>query len=323
MPRQERLDFKNAIHYVRVRGRDGLKLFFDARDLGRFPFATRHDAPNVHKFELILADVCAECGALLHGYCVEPNSAILVLRTAGAPLQALMRRLGGRYSISRRVTGLGRGEAVYGARYDSKIVAPIYLAHAVRRAHRSPIVGGLCKRRMDYPFSSDRAYSGETAPLPVAMLDVKRALERRGHFGLQGYQKFMDQNETPYVANLLSHGAPLDSRIAGDNVFVQSARYSAAHPGTPPNREQFIAGVARLLNKRPADIESATRVGALGRALVAWHAVRSGAATHSEVGRWFCVTGAALKRAIRHYRGVRRDLFDLAVLPGLDFGAAG
>jgi hypothetical protein len=128
----------------------------------------------------------------------------------------------------------------------------------------------------------------------------------------------MDQDETPYVANLLSYGAPLDSRIVGDKLFVQKARHMAAHPTAPPTREQLIGGVARLLNKTPADIYTTTHVGVLGRALVAWYGLRSGASTLTDMGRWFSVTGATLGQGIRHHREARPDLFNLSHLPEIE-----
>jgi hypothetical protein len=130
----------------------------------------------------------------------------------------------------------------------------------------------------------------------------------------------MDQDETHHVAALLSQGSPLDSRIVGDKVFVQKARHMAAHPAPPPTREQLIEGVARLLHTTPTKIHSATHIGVLGRALVAWYGSRSGAATLSEAGQWFSVTGATLGQAIRHHRGVTPDLFNLVSLPEVEAG---
>jgi REP-associated tyrosine transposase len=318
MPRHERLDFKDAIHYASVRGRGGSQIFFDADTFRHFPHTPRQYAPHVLRFELLLAEACMECGAILHGYCLEPNSGILVVQRAGAPFQALMQRLCGRYSRYRRADGFVGGRGLFGARYDSKVVAPEYLPQAVRRAHRSPVLAGLCRRVVDYPFSSARAYIGEFAPIPIAMIDFRNALKLKGHSGPRGYQEFMDQDETQYVANLLSRGSPQDPRIVGDKVFVQKARHMAAYPAASLTREQLIEGVARLLNKTPADIYSATHVGVLGRALVAWYGVRTGSATLAEVGRWFSVTGATLGQAIGHQRSLAPDLFNLAILPGLE-----
>jgi putative transposase len=311
MPRHERLDFKDAIHYASVRGRGGSQIFFDADTFRHFPHTPRQYAPRVLRFELLLAEACMECGAILHGYCLEPNSGILVVQRAGAPLQALMQRLCGRYSRYLRADGFVGGRDLFGARYDSKVVAPEYLPHAVRRAHRSPVLAGLCRRAVDYPFSSARAYIGEFAPIPITMIDFRNALRLRGHSGPRGYQEFMDQDETQYVANLLSRGSPLDPRIVGDKVFVQKAHQMAARPAAPPTGERLIAAVARLMNVTPADIFSATHVGVLGRALVAWYGLRSGAATPTEIGRWFSISGAALVQSIRRHRKVSPDLFNL------------
>lgn len=317
MPRHERLDFKDAIHHATVRGRNGSEIFFSAHIPGRFPHAPRQYAPHAVKFELLLAESCLECGAALHGYCLEPNAGVLVLQTAGAPLHALMQRLCGRYSQYLRAGGFAGGHGVFGARYSSKVVAPEYLPHVVRRTHRSPILAGLCRRRVDYPFSSERAYTGEFAQIPITTDGLRAALELKGHHGLRGYREFMDQDETHYVANLLSHGSPLDSRIVGDKVFVQKARHMAVHPAPPPSREQLIAGAARLLHTTPTKIHSATHVGVLGRALVAWYGSRSGAATLTEAGRWFSVSGATLGQGIRHHRELRPNLFNLSHLPGI------
>jgi putative transposase len=320
MPRHERLDFKDAIHYALVRGRDGSAIFFDADILRRFPEAPRQYAAHVQRFELLLADACTVYGAVLHAYCVEPNSGIMILQRAGAPLHALMRRLCGRYSRYLRAIGCFGGSGVFGARYDSKVVAPEYLPHVVRHAHRSPVLAGLCRQAVDYPFSSARAYAGELAPIPVAMIDSRNALEPTRLSGPRGYREFMNEDETPYVVNLLSYGSPLDSRVVGDKAFVQKARHRAAHPVVSPTREQLIAGVARLLNKTPADVFSATHVGALGRSLVAWYGVRSGAATLTLVGRWFSVSAATLGQGIRRHRDITPELFDRAVMPALEGG---
>jgi putative transposase len=318
MPRRERLDFKDAIHYASVHGRAGADIFFNPHRFRQFPQARREDAPGALRFESLLGETCQECGTLLYAYCVEPNSATLVLRRAGLPLQAFMQQLCGRYSRYLHTGGLMEGNSAFRARYDAKVVAPQYLFHAVRRAHRRPVVSGLCNRPVDYPFSSERAYLGEAAALPLDMSGVQARMKLRGLSGVRGYRQFMDQDETPFVAKLLSKGSPLDPRIAGDEVFVQKARLLAAHPPEPPTRDQLVESVARLLDKTPNDILSTTHVGPLGRALVAWYGQRMGAATLTEMGRWFSVTGSTLAQGIRHHRSVSPKLFSLAALPGFE-----
>jgi putative transposase len=317
MPRLERFDFKGAIHYVRIRGREGSQIFFDATDLGRAPRALRRNTTNSRKFEDLIDATSEEYGVRLNAYCVEPNSCILVLQRCGAPLDSFMRRLCGRYSRHLRAGDFGKKTPVFGSRYESKVIAPEYLPYAVRRAHGSPVLAGLCMSRVDYPFSSERAYVGESPTVRLDMAPVRDALEQKGYFALHGYRKFMEQPETPYVAKLFTRGAPSDSRVVGSKVYVQQARITAADPSPPLSKDQLVEGVARLLNTTPAEIHSATHIGVLGRALVAWHGMRNGAATLTEMGRWFSVTGATLGQGMRHQRSVAPNLFE-SVLQGLE-----
>jgi hypothetical protein len=318
MPRPDRLDFPGAIHYTQVHGTDGAHIFFDPVILAQIGTVSRQHAPDLQQFERLIAAVGEECQAVFYGYSVEPNSSVLVLQTLGAPLEAFMRRLCGQYSRYLRLNGRLNGvQSAFAARYESKVISSEYLPHAVRRAHRAPIASGSFPRRMDYPFSSERAYTGERAPLPLNLTVVRKALEQHGFVGARGYREFMDQPDAPYVATLFERGAPLDSRIVGRQLFVQQAKHWAAHPASPPTREQLILGVARLLNTSETEIFASTHTGVLGRALVAWYARRTRAATMSTVGQWFSVTRAALGQGIRHYRPIEPDLFNLAELPGI------
>jgi hypothetical protein len=354
MPRPHRLDFRGAIHYVRVRGQDGASVFFDSQIL-RGSGPPRASAVSLLEFERLLAEVGAECGSRLHGYNVEPNAATLVVRTAGAPLEALMQRLCGQYSRYRhgRVRaspsagvdansdseGLGqpplnhpqsrtnqasrppinRAVRVFGGRYESKVLAPEYAPHAVRRAHLRPVLVGLCSRAVDYPFGSAVAYLGKPSRIPLDVSAVNIALQARGLVGLGGYREFMEQPETAFVANLFERGCVFDSRVIGNRLFVMQARERVAHPPPAPTREQLIAGVARLIHKEPEELFSSSHAAVLGRSLVAWYGMRAGAATLKQIGEWFSVSGATLGQGIRHYRKVAPALFNFRTLPGPRF----
>jgi hypothetical protein len=357
MPRPHRLDFRGAIHYVRVRGQDGANVFFDLqrlRDLSGNPRAS----VSLLEFESLLAEVGAECGSRLYGYSVESNAATLVVQTAGAPLEALMQRLCGQYSRywhgrARRSPSLGAGAKtdentltqssqseqlwrtnqavrlslgvkaaqVFAGRYESKVLAPAYVPHAVRRAHFRPVQAGLCVRAVDYPFGSATAYLGKPSRVPLDMGAVMIALRGRGLVGLLGYREFMEQPETAFVANLFERGCAFDSRIVGNKVFVMQARQRVAHRPPVPTREQLIAGVARLIHREPAELHSSDHVAVLGRSLVAWYGMRAGAATLKQIGEWFSVSGATLGQGIRHYRQAKPELFNMHELPGLRFNS--
>jgi hypothetical protein len=250
---------------------------------------------------------------------VEPNAAAWVLQTAGMPLSAFMLRLAGQYSrylhSQQRVPDTINP---FARRYESKVLAPEYVPHAVRRVHASPRLAGLCMRPADYPFSSAQAYLDRPAQVAVDLSAVREALERRGLFGLQGYREFMDLPETPYVANLFERGSVLDARIVGTPLFVRQALDRAKHPPSPPTREQLIAAVAQLIRQAPAEIFTATHAGVLGRSLVAWYGLRAGTASLAEIGSWFDVSGATLGQGIRHHRRLAPELFDRLSVPELE-----
>jgi hypothetical protein len=318
LSRPRRLDFHGAIHIVHVRGREGFNIYFDASVLDRSAVELWSAVPHLLRFFKLLDECCSECGAQLFGYCMEPNDASLVLRTMGPPLDACMQRLGGRYSRYLHLTQvLPKRVCAFAARYESKVLAPEYLPHALRRVHARALRAGLARRVVDYPFCSAPAYVGARAPVHLETDAVWRALERRGMFGLRGYREFMEKAETPHVAVLFEQGSPLDARVVGGNLFVTQVRDAAGHPPTPATREQLLAGVAKLLEAESEALFTASHQGVLGRALVAWYALRSGSASLREVGVWFGVSGATLGKGIRHYRRVSPELFERKTLPGI------
>ena len=95
LSRPHRLDFPGAIHIVHVWGKAGFNIYFDPSVLNRA--AERWSSvPHLLRFLKLLDGCCSEYGAQLFGYCMEPNTASLLMRTLGVPLEACMQRLGGK-----------------------------------------------------------------------------------------------------------------------------------------------------------------------------------------------------------------------------------
>src|SRR5579862_694947 len=105
MPRHERLHYPGAIHIVSVKGPVNGCLFYDPRRLPQLAAARVADAPIVRLFFGLIDEARSEHGAIVHGYCICPNDALLTIQTRGAPLTWLMRVLCGR--LSQRLHGLG------------------------------------------------------------------------------------------------------------------------------------------------------------------------------------------------------------------------
>jgi hypothetical protein len=321
VPRLSRLDFHGAIHIVHVRGRDGFNIFIDHTILALAGAERWRGVPHLLRFLQLLDECCSACGAQLFGYCVEPNACEFVLRIQGAPLEACMQRLGGRYSrYLHHEAVVPNSVCPFATRYESKVLAPEYLPHALRRVHARPLRAGLARRAIDYPFSSAAVYLGERGRVQLASDAVWRALELKGMFGLRGYREFMERAETPHVTELFEKGAKADERVVGDRAFVVMARDAAGHPTAPPSREELIAGVAEVLGVEEGELYEKSHAGVVGRALVAWFALRFGSASLREVGIWFSVSGATIGKGIQHCRRLRPELFARQGLPGIEVG---
>ena len=98
---------------------------------------------------------------------------------------------------------------------------------------------------------------------------------------------------------------------------MAQVRNAAGHRSEAVTRDQLLAGVAKLLGTAPQAFSTADHLAVLGRALVAWYALRAGTASLREVGTWFDVSGATLGKGIRHYRDVSPELFARKTLPGI------
>jgi hypothetical protein len=315
MPRQGRLDFPEAIHCVCVSGRPRASIFFDESIIRRNADSHREHSSDVRQFEFLLARACDESGALVHGYSWLPNSAIIVIQRFDVPLELTMGSVFGQYSRYLRSQGrAARDQAVYSSRYASKVIAPMYLPYAVRRAHRRPVDADLCTRAADYPFSSERVYAGKLHCQWVTTSAVLGALQQRGYGGPTGYHQFMEKGDSEHVARLFTRGSRWDRRAVSDHAFVGEAMWKAANVRPAPSRDQVINAVARLMRRPSAVVYERTPDGVLGRALVAWYATRSGAATLLEVGRWFSRSASTLRREIDKYRVLKAALFGLTSL---------
>jgi hypothetical protein len=307
MPRARRLDFQGATHLVRISGRSGLQIFFDRDQLPELSEPARRAASRLRKFEDIVTAACEECGTILRAYRIESNTSALLVHVGGSSLEALMQRICGQYSrYLHSGHFLKAGDAPFAGRYASKLIAPMYLPHAMRRLHRQ-VLG-------EFAFTSAAAYLGGRSQVAVDVAAVREVLKQKGCSGLAGFKAFMAQPESPYVSVLFERGSPVDSRIVGDRAFVTFAHSAAAHPSAPPTLEQLCVRIALLLHQQVKDLYGSSHMAVLGRSLVAWYALRSGVATQTETGRWFSVSAATLGQGIRHYRRVSPELFNRNLL---------
>jgi len=148
MSRPLRIEYPGAWYHVMNRGL-GRRWIFKTDD-------------HRHRFLSLLADTTERHNAEWHAYCLMGNHFHLMMRTPEGNLQRIMRHVNGIYTQyfnrdQKRDGPLFRG------RYKAILVdAEAYWLQLSRYIHRNPLEAGLVSRLADYPWSSYRAYIGET-----------------------------------------------------------------------------------------------------------------------------------------------------------------
>ncbi len=125
MPRKARIDAPDALHFITIRGIEGLKTFRD--DLDLYDFRDR--------LGVILSDTGTSCFA----WAMMPEHAHLLLKTGDTSIATVMRRLLTGYAIhyNRRH---GRHGPVFPGRYRSVLCQEEpYLIELVRHIHLNPL----------------------------------------------------------------------------------------------------------------------------------------------------------------------------------------
>jgi hypothetical protein len=299
MARPKRWDFEGAIYLVSLRGYSGGHVFYDPQMVERFLDNPRNHAPDAECFESLLWDMCEQYDARIHAYVMEPNSALIVIQRQGAPLSWIVHDLLARYSMhlveQKRIP---EGERPFPRRYKAQIVQPAKLPYAVRYVQRRESGPDPRRRAINHPFSSHLIYCGRRRrPNCFVVSAMREALENLGYLGPTAYFEFMAAGDSPSIAHMLSR------RVIGEGSFAKSVSERCRRPPRVPSPDELLSEVTgTLLHTESVIAHSSTHRGALARALVAWYAMRTGAAQIGAVARWFEVTSSDLRYLIRRHR---------------------
>jgi hypothetical protein len=299
MPRPNRCEFQGAIHLVTVVGYSGGHVFYNPQIFKQFPQNPRSHTPDAEYFESLLWQTCEQYEGRVHAHIIEPNTALIIIQTHGAFLAWIMHDLLARYSTYLvEQDRMPAGERPFPRRYKGQIVQPEKLPYAVRYVHRREGVADPRRRAINHPFSSSLIYCGrKPRPECFSVTVARQALENLGYVGPAAYFEFMARSDSPAIAHMLS------GHIIGEEYFGKSALKRSQAPRRVPCPDDILREVTvGLLHTEPGVACSSTHRGALARALVAWYAMRTGAAQIGTVGRWFGVTSTDLRYLIRRHR---------------------
>ncbi len=168
----------------------------------------------------------------------------------------------------------------------------------VRYLHLNPVRAELVSDPVDYRWSSHRGYLGLES-IPWLHTDwVLGQFARRLATCRKRYGAFVaaGMEEGPRTE---FHGGGEDSRILGDDDF-RAQMAEAPPPSRQPELETIVEHVCIRYGTREEELASPSRVRRLAKArgVVGWLAMRTGAASLTEIARRFHRDVATLSRAV-------------------------
>ena len=144
MPRQNRVQFDNAVYHIMNRGIDKNDIFFNNK--------------SYEIFIELLDKLCLKFDIKIHAYCLMTNHFHILLQTPKANLGLFMQSLGSSYA-QRINKFVKRDGPLFRGRYKAKLVVDdCYFLNLNRYIHQNPYKIGLDID--DYPWSSYRTYIG-------------------------------------------------------------------------------------------------------------------------------------------------------------------
>jgi hypothetical protein len=264
------------------------------------------------ELERLIVITLERCCARVHAYCWLEREIHLAVQIADIPLGRVIQSFAGPYA-QRTQRKRGQRGHLFAGSYRALLVDPReYLSSLVRHIHRAPIRAGLVKEADQYSWSGHRAYLGLTVvPWLTTETTLNHFARRQKGRARELYRRYVELDVANEEIARFEDSRP--PHIVGDQAFVNSALGRR-----PPRRafnslEQVVDSVARTLGVTREDVVSPSRQRklSLARAVITWHATRSGVATLAEVARYLQRDPSTLSVGVERYRRLRSTLFTL------------
>lgn len=287
MARKPRIHFPGALYHVMFRGNAGQPVFSTDEDRSRF--------------FLLLQEGTCRFGYRVHAFCLMDNHIHLALQVGQLPLAKGMQNLSFRYTRWMNVRQ-GRMGHLFQGRYKAILVdADAYLLQLVRYLHYNPVRVGMVKTPADYCWSSHRAYLGEEL-LPwlttgLVLAQFQATLEQ----ARLAYLAFMAEGCAEGFRREFQCGNHA-GRILGDDRFAEKVLAEVegeSCQGVNVERLQELVLEEFDCTLDALGTRSQRHSLALARAMMAWLAVQTGAATLTDVGGWFGRDVVTMSAAVR------------------------
>lgn len=144
MARMARVVVPGFAHHVTQRGNRRQRTFFRKDDY--------------QAYVELMAQWCGQCGVAVWAYCLMPNHVhLIVVPESEDGLRRAIGEAHRRYTRRVNFREDWRGHLWQG-RFASFVMDEPYLLNCARYVERNPVRAGLCKRAVDYPWSSAAAH---------------------------------------------------------------------------------------------------------------------------------------------------------------------
>ncbi len=298
MGRARRVHIRDGIYYVRSQVNLGHELVRDAEDAA--------------KLSLYAAKAAELCDALIYAFSWRQTRADLLIQVADVPLGYAVQLISGPFAQYSRVKH-GHSGPLF-RRYRAALVASdIQLLQIVRYIHQLPVREKIAGTPREYPYHSYHDYAGTHQLFPwLTTAYVRKLLTQRMGRNRETHARWLTEPVSEKLAQLFESTEarlPTNTEQAPQSPSeITSARKVAL---SVENLKYIIEVVARALKVTSDQVLSPSRARevTLARALIAWHALRAGKGTLSDIGRCLERDPSVLNRAIENHKAQRPDLF--------------
>lgn len=286
MARKPRIHLPGGLYHVIFRGNGGQDLFLTDADR--------------YRFYLLLQEGTNRFGYKVHAFCLMTNHIHLAVQVSDIPLSRGMQNLSFRYTrwINWREKRTGH---LFQGRYKAVLVdAESYLLELVRYIHLNPVRVGICTNPADYPWSGHHGYLGKEV---LPWLTTNWMLSQLGNSvaGAQAaYSSFvLDGLDEEYRPEF--HGAGVDSRLLGDDDFMDKCLSGIGHRALQLTAQQIIEQVCLVyhLDSSILQAKSQQRITSEARAVAGWLARELGCVTLSDIARLLNRDVGSISSAVR------------------------
>jgi REP element-mobilizing transposase RayT len=257
-----------------LRGNAGQEIFFEDADR--------------YRFYLLLQEGVERYGHRIHAFCLMSNHIHLAIQVGDVALSRIMQNIAFRYTRWTNWRQNSSGHLFQG-RYKAVLVdADSYLLELTRYIHLNPVRAGMVHEPEEYPWSGHRAYLG-TETIPWLTFDwVLAQFGKNVARARIEYRKFVEQGKDDGYRQEFHGGGAGDSRILGDDSFIERV---LAHADEKPKHklrlEDIIACVCReyAIEDKELAVPGRYRTLSEARGMAAWLILETGCGTIAELGK--------------------------------------